>query len=52
MAYSFDLVEVHKHAAPSIAAIFRGAKPGDIPLYEETKFELSINLETAEQRGF
>jgi putative tryptophan/tyrosine transport system substrate-binding protein len=51
MAYSFDLVEVHKHAAPSIAAILRGAKPGDIPFYQVTKFELSINLKTAKQLG-
>jgi putative ABC transport system substrate-binding protein len=51
MAYSFDLVEVHKHAAPSIAAILRGAKPGDIPFYQVTKFELSINVKTAEQLG-
>jgi putative ABC transport system substrate-binding protein len=51
MAYSFDLIEVHKRAARNIDAIFRGAKPGDIPIYQVTKFELSINLRTAKQLG-
>jgi ABC-type uncharacterized transport system substrate-binding protein len=51
MAYSFDLIEVHKRAANNIDAIFRGAKPGDIPFYQVTRFELSINLKTAKQLG-
>jgi putative tryptophan/tyrosine transport system substrate-binding protein len=51
MAYSFDLIEVHKRAANNIDAILRGAKPGDIPIYQVTKFELSINLKTAKQLG-
>jgi putative tryptophan/tyrosine transport system substrate-binding protein len=51
MAYSFDLIEVHKRAAHNIDAILRGAKPGDIPFYRVTKFELSLNLKTAKQLG-
>jgi putative ABC transport system substrate-binding protein len=51
MAYSFDLIELYKRAANNIDAILRGAKPGDIPIYQVTKFELSINLETAKQLG-
>jgi putative tryptophan/tyrosine transport system substrate-binding protein len=51
MAYSFDLIELHKRAAHNIDAILRGAKPGDIPIYQVTKFELSINLKTAKQLG-
>ena len=51
MAYSFDLIELHKRAAHNIDAILRGAKPGDIPIYQVTKFELSINLNTAKQLG-
>jgi putative ABC transport system substrate-binding protein len=51
MAYSFDLIELYKRVANNIDAILRGAKPGDIPIYQVTKFELSINLETAKQLG-
>jgi putative ABC transport system substrate-binding protein len=51
MAYSFDLIELYKRVASPIDAILRGAKPGDIPIYQVTKFELSINLKTAKQLG-
>ena len=51
MAYSFDLIELFKRVANNIDAILRGAKPGDIPFYQVTKFELSINLKTAKQLG-
>jgi putative ABC transport system substrate-binding protein len=51
MAYSFDLIELYKRSAHPIDAILRGAKPGDIPFYQVTKFELSINLKTAKQLG-
>ncbi len=51
MAYSFDLIELFKRAANNIDAILRGAKPGDIPIYQVTKFELAINLKTAKQLG-
>ena len=51
MAYSFDLIELYERAANIIGAILRGAKPGDIPIYQVTKFELSINLKTAKQLG-
>jgi putative ABC transport system substrate-binding protein len=51
MAYSAELSELYKRAANNIDAILRGAKPGDIPFYQVTKFELSINLKTAKQLG-
>ena len=51
MAYSFDLIELYKRVGNNIGAILRGAKPGDIPFYQVTKFELSINLKTAKQLG-
>lgn len=47
MAYSFDLVELFERAADDIDAILRGANPGDIPFYQASKFELSLNLKTA-----
>jgi putative ABC transport system substrate-binding protein len=48
MAYSFDLTELIKRVANDIDAILRGANPGDIPYYQVSKFELSINLKTAQ----
>src|SRR5258708_196160 len=51
MAYSPDLVELNKRAANDIDAILRGANPGDIPFYQGSKYELSINLKTAKMLG-
>ena len=51
MAYSFDLIELYKRVGNNIDAILRGAKPGDIPIYQVSKFEFSINLKTAKQLG-
>jgi putative tryptophan/tyrosine transport system substrate-binding protein len=51
MAYSFDLIELYKRIANNIDAILRGTKPSDIPIYQVTKFELSLNLKTAKQLG-
>lgn len=51
IAYSFDLADLNKRVADNIDAILRGASPGDIPFYQNTKFELSINLKTAKALG-
>jgi putative ABC transport system substrate-binding protein len=51
MAYSIDQVEIYRHLANLIDKIFRGANPGDIPFYQPTKFEMSINLKTAKALG-
>jgi putative ABC transport system substrate-binding protein len=51
IAYSFDLVELNKRVANDIDAILRGANPGEIPYYQASKFELSINLKTAKALG-
>jgi putative tryptophan/tyrosine transport system substrate-binding protein len=44
MAYGIDLIELFREAARSISKILTGAKPGDIPNYQPTKFEFLINL--------
>jgi putative ABC transport system substrate-binding protein len=51
MAYSFDLSDLNKRVANNVDAILRGANPGDIPFYQNTRFELSINLKTAKMLG-
>ena len=47
MGYATDLVELNKRMAADIDAILNGANPGDIPFYQPSRFELSINLKTA-----
>jgi len=51
MAYGVDLTELFRQAARSIGKILTGAKPGDIPYYQPTKFELLINLKAAKELG-
>jgi putative ABC transport system substrate-binding protein len=51
IAYSIDQAEIYRRLANLIDKILRGANPGDIPFYQPTKFELSINLKTAKALG-
>ncbi len=51
LAYAPDLGELAKRMASDVAEIFRGTKPGEIPYFLPTKFELLINLKTAKMLG-
>jgi len=51
MAYAVDLAELLRRMADNVHQILKGAKPGDIPIYQPTKFELLINLRTAKALG-
>jgi hypothetical protein len=51
IAYAPSLPRLFKRAAVFVDRIFRGAKPGDIPIEQPTKFELRINLRTARALG-
>ena len=47
MGYAVDLAELLKRMADDVNQILKGAKPGDIPIYQPTKFQLLINVKTA-----
>jgi putative ABC transport system substrate-binding protein len=51
MAYTVDLAELLRRMAGDVHQILNGAKPGDIPIYQPTKFELLVNLKTAKALG-
>ena len=51
MAYTVDLAELLKHMANNVHQILKGAKAGDIPIYQPTRFDLLINLKTAKALG-
>jgi putative ABC transport system substrate-binding protein len=47
MSYGSDLVELWRRMANDLHEVLNGVKPGDIPIYQPTKFELVINLKAA-----
>jgi putative tryptophan/tyrosine transport system substrate-binding protein len=47
IAFAPDLGELAERMASDVHQIFNGAKPGDIPFYQPSKFQLIINLKTA-----
>jgi len=51
MSYSLGSVELSRGVARYVDRILKGAKPGDLPVEEPTKFELVINLKTAKGLG-
>lgn len=51
LSYTTDFNTVYRRAAEYVDTIFKGAKPGDLPIEQPSRFQFAVNLKTAKSLG-